>query len=94
MPVALAEGGSTKPPLLETAGQRVYQILIVDDDPATRDTGRMILENAGHACTEAENGPQALVLVRQQNFDLVLLDIDMPQMQGTEVLRQLRAEPD
>src|SRR5205807_1911462 len=64
------------------AGMRVHRILIVDDEPAVRAMCRCILDEAGLACDEAENGKKALVALNKQRYDLALLDIDMPEMTG------------
>jgi sigma-B regulation protein RsbU (phosphoserine phosphatase) len=63
-------------------------ILIVDDKEINRDVLSRHLERQGHSTTSAENGLQALHLVDMQSFDLILLDIMMPQMNGYEVLRR------
>jgi response regulator RpfG family c-di-GMP phosphodiesterase len=69
------------------------RILIVDDQPFVRSFCRIALEQQGHACDEAEDGPAALRLFRNQPYDLVLLDIDMPVMSGWQVCRELRGLP-
>ena len=65
-------------------------ILIVDDDAHIRDVVRFALQKAGFRTIEGENGSQALKLVEKHNPDLLLLDILMPEMDGTEVCRILR----
>jgi putative two-component system response regulator len=72
---------------------RVHHALVVDDNEHIRGLFRRMLEGAGLTCDEASNGRQALEAVRATAFDLVLLDINMPEMPGTEVLRLLRAQP-
>ncbi len=69
------------------------RILIVDDDALLRHLARLVLAPEGMVCDEASDGAEALEKVQQQSFDLVLLDIDMPRLAGTEVLRRLRANP-
>jgi adenylate cyclase len=69
-------------------------ILVVDDDPVTRLMLRAGLERDGHQVATVENGAEALDLVRSQSFDVVLLDVLMPQMDGYGVLEQLKGDPD
>lgn len=66
------------------------KILIVDDDKALRDQLAEILRGAGYETTEAASGRQAVELATEGDFDLVLLDLMMPRMSGTEVLGELR----
>lgn len=65
-------------------------ILIIDDDAHIRDVVRFALNKAGFNTIEGENGKQAIELVKQYNPDLLLLDILMPELDGTEVCRTLR----
>jgi diguanylate cyclase (GGDEF)-like protein/PAS domain S-box-containing protein len=65
-------------------------LLIVDDIEANRDLLSRRLEDRGYRVTLAENGQQALELLAQREFDLVLLDIEMPEMSGLKVLELLR----
>jgi two-component system OmpR family response regulator len=65
-------------------------ILIVDDDPHIREVLRFALAKEGFTVAEAENGAQALERFVQTPPDLVVLDILMPEMNGTEVCRHLR----
>ena len=63
-------------------------LLIVEDDEATRETMRIVCEDAGYAVIEASNGNDALVMLRESSEPLVvLLDVLMPQLSGEEVLR-------
>ena len=66
-------------------------ILIVDDNASNRDVLERRLVREGHQVTTAANGASALELVTGQTFDLILLDLIMPEMSGFEVLRQLKA---
>ena len=65
-------------------------VLIVDDDPHIREVIRFALEKAGFTTEEASNGRQALERFAEIRPDLVVLDILMPEMDGTEVCRRLR----
>lgn len=68
------------------------RILVVDDDPATRALLRRHLEKVGYAVTEAQNGQTAAHLVGTEPFDLVLLDLVMPVMDGRQALQLIRQE--
>ncbi|MBZ4194549.1 MAG: response regulator [Candidatus Contendobacter sp.] len=65
-------------------------ILVVDDDPHIREVISFALQKAGFATLEAENGAQALTRFQEANPDLVVLDIVMPDLDGTEVCKALR----
>jgi adenylate cyclase len=67
-------------------------VLVVDDDPVTRLMLKGSLERNGHQVTTAEDGPQALELVRFKSVDIILLDVLMPQMDGYGVLEQLKGD--
>src|SRR5262245_66088086 len=64
------------------------QILIVDDDAASRKLLARLLTGAGYDCREAENAPDALKIVREQQPAVLLLDYKMPHMDGAEALRR------
>ena len=68
-------------------------ILVVDDDPVNRSMLTASLEASGHQVTTAEGGSQALDIVRAESYDVVLLDVLMPQMDGYQVLEQLKEDP-
>ncbi|MBI3331056.1 MAG: response regulator [Candidatus Omnitrophica bacterium] len=68
------------------------QILVADDDPDLRDILRSVLEPAGFAVTEAEDGARALDAIHQRPPDLLILDYMMPQATGPEVCRQLKQD--
>ena len=68
------------------------KILIVDDDPHIREVLRFALEKAGFTVREAVNGAQALERHAAERPDLIVLDILMPEMDGTEVCRRLRRD--
>jgi two-component system OmpR family response regulator len=66
-------------------------ILVVDDDPHIREVVRFALEKEGFAVVEAGGGAEALERFEREGPDLVVLDILMPDLDGTEVCRRLRA---
>lgn len=67
-------------------------VLVVDDNELNRDMLSRWLEHQGHNIVLAENGKQALEVVKQVEVDLMLLDIMMPEMNGYQVLEYLKAE--
>jgi DNA-binding NtrC family response regulator len=67
-------------------------LLVVDDDALSRDLLARQLERQGHSITTAEDGLKALELMKSQDFDLILLDIVMPELDGFEVLRQMKSD--
>ena len=70
-----------------TFGKR---ILLIEDDPSARESTKLLLKIDRHSVTEAKDGMEALSLVGQQPFDLVLLDFFMPGMDGGEVALQIK----
>ncbi len=79
---------------MTTAYAMSRMILIVDDDPHIREVLTFALGKAGMETREAEDGEDALVAVEKWNPDLVVLDINMPRLDGIEVCRRLRAKGD
>ena len=69
-----------------------YKILIADDEPEIRSLLRLYLENEKYEIIEAEDGQQALELLRSQQPALCILDIMMPKLDGYHVLQELRKE--
>jgi CheY-like chemotaxis protein len=66
------------------------RILIIDDDGSTRESIKLLLSIDRHLVTEARDGVEALALIAEQPFDLVMLDFFMPGMNGDEVARRIR----
>lgn len=69
---------------------QMAKILIVDDEPRIRELIREHLQYAGYVCEEAGDGSAALSLLSGGGFDLVILDVMMPKMDGWEVCREVR----
>ena len=65
-------------------------VLIVDDDLAILESTKAIVESAGYAVQTAETAHDAIRKARNDWFDVALLDIDLPDMQGTELLKRLQ----
>lgn len=66
------------------------QILVVDDDDLIRDFMKEYLGKQGYQVTEAADGKEGLKKFRSANFDLVITDIVMPEMEGISFIRELR----
>ena len=69
------------------------RILVADDDTTSRKLLVRILSGAGYSCTQVSDGIEALASLQPEPPSLLLLDFDMPGMDGAEVLRQLRRDP-
>src|ERR1700675_1783237 len=65
------------------------RLLVVDDNKVNRLLLARSLEVQGHSVASAENGRVALEMLRREPFDLLLLDMEMPEMDGFQVLEQL-----
>jgi two-component system KDP operon response regulator KdpE len=70
--------------------QEQRKILIVDDESGLRELVRINLEHEGYGVLQAENGVQGLAQVREQQPDLVIMDVMMPEMDGWETCKKLR----
>lgn len=68
-------------------------ILIADDRSSSRELLRVVLERSGYDVIEAEDGVQALEQARSSHPSLILLDLQMPRLDGYGVLEQLRGDP-
>jgi len=70
------------------------RILVIEDDAAIADAISAALERSGHAVDRLDNGRQADAALRDHFYDLVVLDLGLPQMDGVELLKRLRARAD
>ena len=68
------------------------RVLLVEDDASIREVAKLGLTNAGFRVTTAADGREGLLHFRQTPFDLVLLDVMLPELDGYEVCRQIRSE--
>lgn len=70
--------------------EQVLRILLVEDEPSNSYALTNLLEKTGHNVTLAENGQQALELLAAQDFDVILMDVQMPVMNGVEATKTIR----
>jgi two-component system KDP operon response regulator KdpE len=68
------------------------RVLVVDDQEDIREMARLVLSGAGYDVATASSGREALRILREAAFDLMLLDINMPDLDGWATLRLLRAD--
>ncbi|PWC32803.1 ATP-binding protein [Azospirillum sp. TSO35-2] len=80
--------------LLPISRVRSLALLLVEDDAINREVALGLLSDAGHRITVAETGEKALELAARKRFDAVLLDIRLPDIDGPEVARRIRALAD
>jgi two-component system sensor histidine kinase and response regulator WspE len=69
------------------------RVLVVDDSITVRELERQLLRNHGYDVSVAVDGQEGWNLVRAESFDLVISDVDMPRMNGLELVRAIRADP-
>src|SRR4029453_4491240 len=82
----------TQVPMTDTAPSVRKSVLIVEDDAAIRELGRLHLEFAGFETTEVGDGRRALGLVRSTRFDLVVLDVMLPGVDGVTLCSAARLD--
>ena len=80
--------------LAVVSGVPAMNILFIEDDPMNRRVVKDMLDVAGATMTEAESGEIGLALIDAHDFEIVLLDLRMPGMDGFETLRRIRARGD
>lgn len=94
-PLALVSGSGVRARriAMPPPARRRLRVLLVEDSFVTREMERRLLEDAGFEVVGAASAPEALELVAASSFDCVVTDIEMPEMDGLDFTRKLRADP-
>src|SRR5258706_11803206 len=86
-PAALPEEAA---PLADVTRSRSFKVLVAEDNPVNRKLAASILQRAGHNAILVTNGKEAVDAVKREQFDVVLMDVQMPVMGGFEATRLIR----
>ena len=89
--IALNDETARQPPTGLSHGKSI-RVLLVDDSRVTREMIRRLLEDAGFAVTPSRSAEEARDLLAQSEFDCLITDIEMPEMDGLDLTRHLRAD--
>ena len=89
-PTAAVLAATPSPPAAE-APRRRLRVLLAEDHPVNQFVATTILRRAGHDVRVVTNGVEAVDAARLESFDVVLMDVQMPVLDGTEATRQIRA---
>jgi signal transduction histidine kinase/CheY-like chemotaxis protein len=81
------------PPATSESAEQGWVVLLVEDNPVNRKLARNVLRSHGFVVWEAPTGEAALTMLRRQRPDLILMDLQLPGMDGLEVTRRVKADP-
>jgi CheY-like chemotaxis protein len=73
------------------AACRPLRVLLAEDGPVNQEVATALLEMLGHSCDVAESGREAIEAFQRKTYDVILMDLDMPDVDGFEATRQIRA---
>ena len=79
--------------MLKRELEKIVHILVIEDNPMNMELAVDLLESYGHEVTGAYDGPEALEHTKTVEFDLILLDMQLPEMDGLEVLKRFKNNP-
>ncbi len=77
---------------IRKARQRL-RVLLAEDNPVNREVAAAMLRRRGHVVEEVENGQEAVAAAREADYDVVLMDVEMPEMDGIQATREIRSDP-
>jgi CheY-like chemotaxis protein/HPt (histidine-containing phosphotransfer) domain-containing protein len=84
-----AQAGTAPPPTRRHATPQPLRVLLVEDNPVNQRVAGRLLQHLGYAPDLASDGKQAVLAVQRQHYDVVLMDIQMPELDGVEAARQI-----